>query len=51
MINKVIDVLTYSGNAEVEWILADNTPAMVTVNELKEALVLAGIAQHQEWKI
>lgn len=33
------------------WVLADNTPTMATVAELKEALALAGAAQAAVWVI
>ena len=35
--------------SELVWVLADNTPTMVTVAELTEALVLAGQAQAALW--
>lgn len=35
----------------ITWVLADNTPAQVTVAELTEALILAGQAQAAVWVI
>ena len=42
-------VLAMSDNDKISWILADNSVALVTKDQLKEALRLAGEAQTQIW--
>lgn len=43
--------LQAAGATSVTWVLADNTPTTVTVEELGEALALAGAAQAAVWVI
>jgi len=38
-----------SDNDEVEWTLADNTVATVTISNLRDALRLAGLRQTEIW--
>lgn len=48
---RAITALTAAGQQTTTWILADNTPAVVSLAELQEALVLAGQAQTELWVI
>lgn len=41
--------LQSAGQTETVWVLADNTPATVTLAELAEALALAGAEQTRLW--
>lgn len=41
--------LQAAGQTETLWVLADNTPATVTLDELAEALALAGAEQTRLW--
>lgn len=43
--------LQAAGVSEITWVLADNTPAVVTAAELGEALALSGAAQAAVWVI
>ena len=43
--------LQAAGATSVTWVLADNTPTTVTIEELGEALALAGAAQAAVWVI
>ena len=42
---RAVVALQAAGQAETLWVLADNTPATVTLDELSEALALAGAEQ------
>lgn len=46
---RAIIALESAGVPSAVWVLADNTPSMVTVSELKEALALAGAEQARIW--
>lgn len=46
---RAIIALESAGVPSVVWVLADNTPSMVTIAELKEALALAGAEQARIW--
>lgn len=46
---RAILALQLSGATETAWVLADNTPATVALQELQEALVLAGQEQTRIW--
>lgn len=46
---RAINALTISGETTTRWKLADNTKQEVTIDELKEALVLAGTEQSRIW--
>lgn len=46
---RAVVALQAAGQAETLWVLADNTPATVTLAELAEALALAGAEQTQLW--
>jgi hypothetical protein len=48
---RAITALKAAGQAETTWVLADNTPVVVSVAELEEALILAGLAQTALWPI
>lgn len=48
---RAIIALQAAGVPSMTWVLADNTPATVTLPELVEALVLAGQAQADVWVI
>jgi len=48
---RAIIGLQATGAPSIAWVLADNTPAAVTLPELVEALVLAGQAQANMWVI
>ncbi len=46
---KAIHVLGYKNLTETQWKLFNNTIALVTVDELNEALAMAGELQTQIW--
>ena len=46
---RAVVALQAAGQAETLWVLADNTPATVTLDELSEALALAGAEQTRLW--
>ena len=46
---RAVVALQAAGQAETLWVLADNTPATVTLAELAEALALAGAEQTRLW--
>ena len=46
---RAVVALQAAGQAETLWVLADNTPATVTLDELAEALALAGAEQTRLW--
>lgn len=46
---RAVVALQAAGQSETVWVLADNTPATVTLAELAEALALAGAEQTQLW--
>ena len=46
---RAVVALQAAGQAETLWVLADNTPATVTLDELAEALALAGAEQPRLW--
>jgi len=46
---RAINVAQITGLTETEWKLADNTTATVTLDELKEALALAGLEMSRIW--
>jgi hypothetical protein len=48
---RAITALKAAGQTETTWVLADNTPVAVSVAELEEALILAGLAQTALWPI
>lgn len=48
---RAIVAMQLAGAASTLWILADNTPAQVTVAQLGEALALAGAAQTAIWVV
>ena len=48
-IEKAIRVAELTGLTECEWVLADNVPTVVTLDELKEALVKAFQAMGAVW--
>lgn len=51
-ISRTIQVLEYAGITKTMWVLADNAvDNEVTVDELKEALLLAGQAQTNIWAL
>ena len=47
--NKAISVAAITGLTSCTWVLADNVPTIVTVNELKEALALSFQAMGVVW--
>ena len=47
--NKAISVAAITGLTSCTWVLADNVPTIVTVNELKEALALSFQAMGAVW--
>ena len=49
--SRAILALTGVGQETTTWVLADNTEAVVTVQELIEALALAGAEQTRLWKL
>ena len=46
---RAVVALQAAGQTETLWVLADNTPATVTLAELSEALALAGAEQTRLW--
>lgn len=46
---RAVVALQAAGQSETVWVLADNTPATVTLAELAEALALAGTEQTRLW--
>ena len=46
---RAVVALQAAGQAETVWVLADNAPATVTLDELAEALALAGAEQTRLW--
>jgi hypothetical protein len=46
---RAIQIAGIAGETETEWKLADNTTALVTLEELKEALMLAGLEMSRIW--
>ena len=46
---RAVVALQAAGQTETLWVLADNTPTMVTLDELAEALALAGSEQTRLW--
>lgn len=46
---RAVVALQAAGQSETTWVLADNTPATVTLAELAEALALAGAEQTRMW--
>jgi len=46
---RAVLALQATSTPSVKWVLADNTPTLVTVAELTEALALAGAAQATIW--
>ena len=46
---RAINIAVITGQTETEWKLADNTVVMVTLDELKEALALAGQEMSRIW--
>ena len=48
---RAIIAMETVGRATTAWVLADNTAALVSSTELREALVLAGQAQTDLWVI
>ena len=46
---RAVVALQAAGQPETTWVLADNTPATVTLAELAEALALAGTEQTRLW--
>ena len=46
---RAVVALQAAGQAETVWVLADNTPATVSLGELTEALALAGAEQTRLW--
>ena len=46
---RAVVALQAAGQAETVWVLADNTPTAVTLDELAEALALAGAEQTRLW--
>jgi hypothetical protein len=49
--NRAITVLTHKGLPSTLWILANNDSVIITLEELVEALYLAGLAQTEVWVI
>jgi len=48
-IAKAIQVAEITGLTECEWVLANNIPTLVTLDELKEALVKSFVAMGAVW--
>lgn len=48
-IEKAIKVAEIAGITECEWVLADNVPTIVTLDELKEALVKSFMTMGAVW--
>lgn len=48
---RAIIALEFAGQTSTTWVLATNEPATVTVDELKEALTKAGLAQTSVWVV
>jgi len=46
---RAINIANITGDTETQWKLADNTIVMVTLDELKEALMLAGQEMSKIW--
>lgn len=46
---RAIVAMEAASAQSIVWVLADNTPAMVTPSELKEALALSGAEQARIW--
>ncbi len=46
---RAVVALQAAGQTETLWVLADNTPTAVTLDELAEALALAGAEQTRLW--
>ena len=46
---RAINIASITGQTETEWKLADNTIVMITLDELKEALALAGKEMSRIW--
>ena len=46
---RAINIASISGQTETQWKLADNTIVTVTLDELKEALSLAGKRMSEMW--
>ncbi len=46
---RAINIASITGQTETQWKLADNTIVMVTLDELKEALALAGQEMSRIW--
>ena len=46
---RAINIASISGQIQTQWKLADNTIVMVTLDELKEALALAGQEMSRIW--
>ena len=46
---RAISIASIMGQTETQWKLADNTIVMVTLDELKEALALAGQEMSRIW--
>lgn len=48
---RAIIAMQATGTLNTPWVLADNTPTLVTTTELVEALALSGTAQSSVWVI
>ena len=48
---RAVVALQAAGQTETLWVLADNTPATVSLGELTEALALAGAEQTRLWVV
>ena len=48
---RAINIATITGLTETQWKLADNSRVMVTLDELKEALALAGQEMSRIWLV
>ena len=48
---RAINIATITGLTETQWKLADNSIVMVTLDELKEALALAGQEMSRIWLV
>lgn len=46
---RAVVALQAAGQTQTLWVLADNTPTMVSLDELSEALALAGAEQTRLW--
>lgn len=49
--NNAITIAGIAGLTETQWTLADNSRVTVTLDEMKEAMKLAGLAQSQLWSL